>query len=274
MLDAKVICDSISPTGSRITTVQITCHRYIWSEVLTHGLLAKNSSSSRARPTKFFIEQIRNDLAYPVEFGLNQPGMRADRVLENDEEARDEWQLAAFDAIYRAERLLEIGIHKQVVNRLLEPFMWHTAILTGTYWDNFFDLRCHPDAQPEFQAIARLIREAREASTPNKVWWGECHLPYILDEERSLLFPKDPDALTKASVARCARVSHKNFDGVVDLVKDLELFDKLTSSIPMHSSPLMHVATPHSSVRPKEQFLGWITYREIFESKNGIVSVR
>jgi len=40
------------------------------------------------------------------------------------------------------QNLIEAGVHKQNANRLLAPFAWTTCILTGTEWENFFELRC------------------------------------------------------------------------------------------------------------------------------------
>ncbi len=143
---------------------------------------------------------------------------------------------------------MEAGLHKQVSNRLLEPFMWHYVIVTATEWENFYQQRCNPAAQPEIRAVAEAMREAMENSTPHPVDYGDWHAPYVSAED-----DVHGEDMLKVSAARCARVSYLTHDGKRDLSKDIELYDRLTAATPMHASPLEHVARPQ---RPDEDVRG------------------
>lgn len=240
---AKVILDSISPMGDRLVTVEAKIHRFVLAELNTHRMFSRNSASSRAIPIEKMIARVMTDPALPMEWGSNKPGMQAGAPLSDTDIqlATGMWLRARDLAVNQASALNELGLHKQVANRLLEPFMWHTVIITATEWENFFSLRCHPDAQPEMRYAAEAIRDAIAASTPKFLDYGEWHTPYIQEDEYGTLelVPR-----LKVSAGRCARVSHLTQDGIRDTKLDVGLFDRLTSSVPMHSSPLEHVATP------------------------------
>ena len=150
MIEAKVILDSVSPAGKRITTLQLKYHRFIHSEFMTHRAFSRNSMSSRAVPVAKMIEQVRNDPAMPVHWGKNQPGMQARDDLTGEAliNAQMAWRGAAAKAADSAQLMMDNGLAKQVANRILEPFQWMHTVVTATEWDNFFALRCHPDAQP------------------------------------------------------------------------------------------------------------------------------
>lgn len=265
VIDAKVIKDSISPEGMRLTTVELKFHRFELPSLNTHRVFSRNSGSSRAIPVKREIERMRTDgIAFPLEFGTNQPGMQPGPPLEGDElrEAREVWRLAAENAIAFAERLAEMNVHKQVVNRLLEPFLWHTVIITSTNWENFYAQRCHKDAQTEIRVPAEKIRDAIDSSFPETVQHGEWHLPYLRDEEK-LELPLHEQRMV--SVARCARVSYLTHDGVRDIEKDLELYEKLMAQYPPHYSPLEHVATPAMFEISMGNFTGWWQLRHLMQ---------
>jgi thymidylate synthase ThyX len=256
--EAKIIADSISPEGLRLTTCELTIHRYVLSELNTHRAFSRNSASSRAIPVQKQIDKIREDLAYPVEFGTNKPGMQAGPQNDNDlERLYQIWEGAAGEAISRAQTLTsQYNIHKQVTNRLLEPFMWHKVIITSLEdgYDNFFNQRNHPDAQPEIHVAAGLLEPIYRASVPKEVDWGQWHLPYIQDDE----WDNDIEVLKKISVARCARVSYLTHGGVRDFEEDINLFTKLISADPPHWSPLEHVATPFEvGLSPSGNFIEW-----------------
>lgn len=240
---AKIICDSISEDGDRLTTFEVRFHRFILAEVNTHRVLTKSSASSRAIPVSKQLERVRTDPAWPFSWPAERSGMQGGAELSSDalEAARAIWADAAEDAVLLAERLVDVGLHKSVVNRLLEPFMWHTAIITGTSFKNFFALRANPLAQPEFRVAAELMQKEYDRSTPVLLKEGEWHLPYInLPEDLTLSHEES----IKVSVARCARVSYLTHDGVRDPAKDIELYERLISAEPMHSTPLQHCATP------------------------------
>lgn len=241
---AKVILDSVSPEGIRLTTVQVRFWRPMLPELNTHRAISKNAGSSRARPSKAIIDQVRNDPWGPIHWGKNQAGMQANDELQGvgRQAAKWDWRDAARFSAEKAESMLAIGVHKQIVNRLLEPFTYVDVLLTATDWANFFALRLHEDAQPEMQDLAQAINGAMNASEPTLLQPGEWHLPYIQDCERCKY---DLDTLKKLSVSRCAKISYTAFDGTIEPVeKELARYSRLIESQPMHASPSEHVATP------------------------------
>lgn len=241
---AKVILDSISPDGIRLTTMQVRFWRPMLPELNTHRAISKNAGSSRARPSKAIIEQVAKDPWGPIHWGKNQSGMQAlDEMDEIDLDlARAFWIGAAKGTASSAKLMSMRGAHKQIVNRLLEPFTYVDVLLTATDWANFFALRLHEDAQPEMQDLARAIKGAMDASEPTLLQPGEWHLPYVTDEEKSML---PLDVQKKLSVSRCAKISYTAFDGTVEPIeKELDRYSRLIESQPMHASPCEHQATP------------------------------
>lgn len=236
---AKMILDSVSPQGHRLRTFQICAHRFILAEINTHRALSRNYRSSRAVPVAKLLEEVRTNPAMPVAWLKNKPGMQASEAMTYNEEklARQEWNWAASSAADWAENLAKAGLHKQWANRVIEPFLMVHGVITGTDFNNFYALRRHPDAQPEFKALADAMWECEQASTPQLLQPGEWHLPYIDESD-----PDRVDLARRLSIARVARVSYKNFDGTVDIEKDLVLHDQLLAS--RHMSPFEHQATP------------------------------
>lgn len=242
--NATIIADSVSPSGVRLTTIEVTLHRFVLAELNTHRVFSRNSASSRAIPVRKQIARVVDDPAVPVEFGANQRGMQAGEPLtgEDHDRALSAWLEARDRAVEAVTRLQELGVHKQVTNRLLEPFMWHTVIVTATEWDGFWEQRCSPLAQPEIRVAAESMKAAYDASEPAPVGMGEWHTPYLREEDGDL----DPETARQVSAARCARVSYLTHDGRRDISKDIELYERLVSARPPHWSPLEHVATPAS----------------------------
>lgn len=241
MYAAQIIADSISPTGHRLTTFEVTFPRIVLAEWNTHRVQSRNSASSRAIPVEKRISMIQSDPFLPEAFGKNQKGMQAAEALSgaDDERAREIWLAACEDAIRHARALADIGVHKQLANRILEPFAWHTVIATATEWANFFALRCHPNAQPEIRKPAEIMRELYQSATPLPLGEYDWHLPYIRDEDRIELGGR-AEQLVKICSARCARVSYLTHDGQRSLAADFELYTKLFSN--GHVSPLEHPA--------------------------------
>jgi len=215
---AEIILDSIH-NGSRLTTMEVTYPRIILAEMNTHRMFSRNTASSRAIPIKKMIQRVSDDPFIPIYWGKNQPGMQASEELNEIDRSycREVWIEDMNSAVASASLMSERGAHKQIVNRLLEPWMWVTQIITATEWTNFFSLRCHPDAQPEMQHIARMMEKLYR---DNKPMPRKRHLPYVMlsdqadegmhDEpvlhvEPELLELSAKD-LFKISVARCARV--------------------------------------------------------------------
>lgn len=241
--EAKIVLDSISEVGDRLTTMEVTFPRMVLAEFNTHRMLSRNSASSRAIPVEKQLAKIKDDPFIPIYWGKNQSGMQA--AVELDEVsiklAKMDWLVARDMAVSQVQSLLQLGLHKQITNRLLEPFMWQTVIVTATEWSNFFALRANPDAQPEIRVIAEMMKKLYETSEPLLLKQGEWHLPYIQPEERDGVFELSEEA-RKISAARCARVSYLTHDGNRDLAADLILYERLVGG--GHMSPLEHVATP------------------------------
>jgi 5-methylcytosine-specific restriction endonuclease McrA len=254
--------DRIEYAGERDTydiEVDGPFHNFVANGFIVHN--SRNSASSRAIPTRKLIERIRENPAIPVEWGVNKPGMSASEALKaaDAEKAQIEWLEARDSVIEHVEALADLSIHKQVINRLLEPFMWHTVIVTATEWENFFALRLAENAQPEIRVAAQLMQAALDASTPTPVPFGHWHLPLVQDDERDLPI----DDLKKISAARCARVSYLTHDGKRDVAKDMELCERLWSD--RHMSPFEHVATPGGDDTFHANFRGWIQMRKELE---------
>ncbi len=244
---ATIIADSVSPNGHRLTTIEVTFPRIVLAEFNTHRVFSRNSASSRAIPVRKRISHVQQDPFIPDAWGAEQKGMQAEHDLNDAdaEKARAIWRAATANAIESARALAELGAHKEYANRLLEPFMWQTVLVTATEWDNFFALRDSEMAQPEIHEAARLMRAAYNSSAPRFVDFGEWHLPLIQPDEYDGVF-EFSEAARKVSSARCARVSYLTHDGTRDVGKDLDLFDRLYR--PGHMSPFEHVATPNKYV--------------------------
>lgn len=254
---AKILADSLSPIGKRLTTMEVTFPRYMLPEFNTHRVFSRNSASSRAIPVAKQLEKIAEEPFVGEHWGSNQPGMQAGAELTGEarERAIAIWRKAGRLMVQAASELNEIGVHKQRTNRLLEPFMWHTVIVTATEWDNFFALRAHPDAQPEIRDAAVAMRDAIESSSPVELDFNEWHTPLILPEENYSL-----DDRIKISVGRCARVSYLTHEGKRDPSKDIELYERLVSG--GHMSPLEHVARPMNTHDIQQgNFIGWRQHR-------------
>lgn len=264
-ITAKVVAASISYYDKPIYTLELQYPRFVHSEFMTHRVFSRNAASSRAIPVAKMIEQVRRDPAMPVHWGKNQPGMQAHEELVDTMEARQQWQMAARQAADRAEAMAAIGLHKQICNRVLEPFQLMKTIVTSTEWDNFFNLRAHLDAQPEIQTLAVAMRQAIDACTPARLLEGEWHLPYVLELEVERY---KTDLLLMLSTARCARVSYLTHDGQTpDIDKDIDLYQKLMVSEPRHASPAEHQAKPAREANAKSgNFIGWIQHRQHFET--------
>lgn len=253
---AKIIADSISEAGDRLTTFELQFHRFILAEMNTHRLFSRNSASSRAVPVHKQIERVETDPALPVAYMYNQPGMQASEPMTPEDEAEAEKIIldirdAVVDGVKKLNELGPIdpetgkalGLHKQWANRYLEPFQWHTAIISSTEWENFFAQRAtvkSPLGQPEIRAVTDLMVPLLEESVPQLLTEGQWHLPYIQDDEWDL----DVEVLKELSAARCARVSYLTHDGKRSPEADMKLFERLAGARPPHASPLEHVATP------------------------------
>lgn len=268
---AAVIKDSISPGGQRLTTMEIQCHRFVLAEFNTHRVFSRNSASSRAIPVGKQLDRVKADPALPVEWPSELPGMQGGPPLEGDSlKLAQQFYNFVHEKVWREVEAYikmtegDVRLHKSIINRVLEPFMWHKIIVSSTHWENFFTQRCSPLAQPEIRAVAEEMREALMLSQPKEIGYGEWHLPY--DEDFGELSQKyTGEQLRWISVARCCRVSYLNHGtGVKDPEEDLRLYTQLISAKPMHASPLEHVATPIST-SSSGNFEGWEQLRHFVQ---------
>ena len=286
MYSAKIILDSINDTKDRLTTFELTYPRFVHAELLTHRLFSRNSASSRALPTKKLLEQIRANPVMPKWWGRNQSGMQAKVELAGWrlELVKRVWLGARYPAMWTSRLLNRIGLHKQIANRVLEPWMFITVIVSATEYENWYYLRDSEFAQPEIAWVAEKMRECHRESTPIKSVEGAWHLPYIelVDEDSPLyvdltelanalgVSKSDQEvvqnALVMISTARCARVSYLTHDGKRDYTKDIELHERCRDN--GHWSAFEHCAVAlHGSIR-SGNFVGWRQYRKTFENEH------
>lgn len=266
-ISAKIVADSVNTNGNRIITYELEYHRYIHGEVMTHRLFSRNAMSSRAVPVTKMISQANTT---PIHFGKNQSGMQADNEHENITFGKEVWDNAKTDAILHANVLAGAGFHKQVVNRLLEPFQMMKIVLTATEFENFFWLRCDKDAQPEIQELARLMFECRKESEPELLVAGEWHTPYVEHIQCKNGFIYSVDGYTEISDKEavaissscCAQVSYRGIDNSYE--KAMSVYDRLGvgKEGKIHASPFEHVATPMKVTTYCQQVEKW---EDLFE---------
>ena len=278
MIEAKIVKDSISPDGVRLTTYVLTYPRFIHSEFMTHRMFSRNASSSRAIPVKKQIEMVANNPAIPLAFTKNKAGMQGGDALDGKqaELAEQVWMHACFHAMDKAKMLADLDVHKQYANRILEPFSHITVVCSATEYANFFALRNHPMAQPEIAELAKQMWEAYKTNEPDKLEYGQWHLPFIGKDEfiDTVLFPRSSDSiqlnqLIKCSVARCARVSYLNHEGKKpSVVEDFQLYDRLVGSAPIHASPAEHQAQCSAAQYFVGNFRSWSQFRKQIPGEN------
>lgn len=255
-------------------TFELMYPRYIHSEFMTHRVFSRNASSSRAIPVKRMIEQVRENTVIPPKVFMNQKGMvgetEADPVTTTAFHVL--WKEAAENACKTAEMMERLGIHKQHVNRILEPFQFIKVIVTATDWYNFFVLRLAPDAQPEMRELANAIYDEMNRYHNKAVGVLELDkehsvvsLPYITDEDIKEIGKEEYHTLMKISAARCARVSYNNHDGSKpDIEKDLKLYGHLYNS--KHMSPMEHACIRDKDYRKNANLNGWKSLRYLIET--------
>lgn len=294
-IEAKIICDSTAINGKRLTTFVLKYPRFIHSEFMTHRVFSRNASSSRAIPFEKQMKMIEEDIAMPLEFRENKKGMQAGEALPEyiQEGAKIQWKLAAQQALFAAQSLAALGVHKQYVNRLVEPFAHISVVCSATEYANFFALRHHSMAQPEIAELARQMWEAYRSNEPEELGHGEWHLPFITPDDRqeqniNLIDLSKGDGifldnyfwmqdnywlpLVKRSVAKCARVSFMNHEGKpTTQEEDLKLYDRLLGAPPIHASPAEHQArcdVDWGAHCWDGNFCGWRQYRKRLEGEN------
>lgn len=293
MYEAKVVTHSIGPSGIPLVSMLWTYPRFIHAEIMTHRDRARNAASSRAIPFSKMQAAITENPVVPIFWGREQSGMQTGGSIPDYmiPHAIDLWLECRYSVQRYADNLYHIGdyycdvildgctdhmrcgdrevkIHKSITNRLTEPWMWITVLMTATEWNNLFRLRCHPDAEIHFQKIAGMARDAISASVPTKLEQGQWHIPFILPED----WAEQPNVeeLLKISTARCARISYLTHDGKRSHAKDYELFDRLVQGSGFgHWSPHEHIARAESDPDLRSgPFYGYTQYRKLFATEN------
>lgn len=299
MISAKLIqaskyVDKFTAKTNYISSYELEYPRIVHSEFLTHRVFSKNSASSRAIPVKSNLALLENEIAYPVRWGENQAGMQDKGVNSpNADKAKEIWDRAAESAKGYAAELQALNMHKQIPNRLLEPFSHMKVVLTFTEYSNWKELRKHKDADPTIASLAEAldVEYNKAMDTAMLLYPGEFHVPYIDrvrgtegiiystgedDTSKEIL---DPGQALKVSASCCAQVSYRKND--TSLSKAMDLFYKLILSRPAHASPVEHQATPIEcspsqdswplGITHKDRygnywsgnFKGWIQHRQI-----------
>jgi hypothetical protein len=262
-LYAEVIEDSRAPNGKRLLTMVLSYQRFVHAEFMTHRMFSRNAASSRAIPVEKVRARVRAQPAMPVFWGKNKAGMQAEEELTGA-------RLWLVKALWRGTGILVsgvcalldlLGLHKQITNRMVEPWFNIVVVATGTddAWGNFFNLRYHKAAQPEIAALTECAYEVFRLHEPKLVAEGKYHLPFVTAEER-LTLPLETQI--QCAVARCARTTYMNHDGSnPSPEKDRDLYQKLVGQL--HVSPFEHVATPAPTVWFRSgNFFGWFQHRQ------------
>lgn len=308
MISAKIVADSINSQGDRLTTYVLVFPRIVLAEFNTHRMLSRNSASSRAIPFDKMLKRVQEDPFIPIKWMKEHKGMQGSDYFTDLEVEEflllSNWMLARDYAIKMATCLSDQGLTKQIVNRLLEPFMWHTVIVTASEWQNFFALRAHPAAEIHIADLAQKMLDVYNESSPKLLKAGEWHIPFGDNIEIDRLYSQieadhgvyDPiihadveaykDLIemykVKIATARCARVSYLNFEGKDDYIADIKLYDMLSTS--GHWSPFEHCATAmyedeyyndDRGIGKSEENSGWsgnfrgfVQYRKTFVGEN------
>ncbi len=303
MIKAEIIADSLNEHGQRLTTFVLCFPRIVLAEFNTHRMLSRNSASSRAIPFEKMLKRLEEDPFLPIRWMKEHKGMQGTEYFDNldgMEATEDELNLIWIEArdamMYYSQKLSSRGVTKQICNRLLEPFIWHTAIVTASDWENFFALRAHEAAEIHIQDLAHKMLEAYNTSAPKQLRAGDWHIPFGDKMEASRIVAMThqntfetrwSDRIEQAKIqiatARCARVSYLNFEGKDDYGADVKLHDMLLKS--GHMSPFEHCARAMSKVEYEElhkheygdlraqrgwsgNFQGFIQYRKMIKDEN------
>lgn len=270
-ISASILADSINEYGNRITTFDLTFPRFILPEIATHRVFSMNSASSRAIPFKKMKEMVMSNPFIPMAWQKNHSGMQGTDYFNSKVSKfvlRDLWLLGRSLAVLVAWMLNKVGLTKQLCNRLLEPFMWHSVILTGTDFENFFNLRIHTAAEIHIYELAKCMKEAMNSNEPTLLKEGEWHLPFgdnISSDGNDWgeidLFGKEIEPLIlKIATARCARRSYQTLgdNPKIDYEADIRLHDRLL--VERHASPFEHASICRDNKR-YANYQGWESYR-------------
>lgn len=269
-----ILCSQSVATRLRITTLHVRVPRIIWPEILTHRVKSRNGRSSRAVPADVMLSEIANDPFIPWHFSRNQRGMQGEvghdepvRLAAPTCEGHDEkdlrhhlegvsnveaWLWARDRALEAARAFADAGYHKQIFNRIVEPYMYIDGLVTSVGWDNFLWLRDDDATEPHLRDIATVIRDLVRPGGMDveDLDEGDWHLPYITRDDRleaASRFSRVSAQLAwlrKISAARCARISYAPFNGDSSYDAELRRYQLLTAEARLHASPMEHQATP------------------------------
>lgn len=264
MIKAQIIADSVNIIGQRITTWILTYPRFIHAEFMTHRAFSRNAASSRAIPIAKMLAAVNERPAAPEYWGANQKGMQAAVELtgEGKSNAIQKWIFARDGAVNACLALDDCDLHKQITNRVIEPWSHITVLATATTHGNFFALRAHKDAQPEFQVLAYTMLREYLKSKPVFLDEDEWHIPF----SDKMVEGTSIENRLKIATARAARISYLTFEGAIDVEKDYELHDRLAAS--GHWSPFEHCAQNKANHVRYGNFIGWMQYRKKFTAEN------
>lgn len=266
-ISVQLLLYSQSESGKKIATFVVTMPKFIQAQINSHRMLSRNAASSRAMPSKIIRRRVLKNPFLPIEFSKNQSGMRGGEKFKGIKLffVKKIWLWSRYIPCFFHYLGEKLKIHKEVLNRIIEPWMFTQVLITATEWGNFLKLRIDNSSQPEIQYIAKEIKKLLDNNNPNILKHSEWHLPFINEEEKMKF---SLDELKKISTARCARVSYKLYDGKdSNLLKDVELCEKLISG--GHWSPFEHIATPEEHGERISNFIGWKQYRKEFSYEDG-----
>lgn len=295
-VDVKLLQHSYSPDGISMYSFEVEIPRIILAEWNTHGMLNTNAQSSRAVPTKKLIEEVRRNPYMPSHWGKNQKGMQAYEEQDspvNNMPKEAFWDICVHSACDNAQAIEEAGYHKQIANRIIEPYSHTKLVVSGTEWNNFFNLRIHKDAEPNIREMAIKIYEITRSSAGVRLYNGEWHLPYISmyrqEGHMRYVFDNQYVSLSDAiriSLACVAQVSYRSLNthpAAIDRIYN-SLFP--SNGAPIHGSPAQHLATPFKEAQCKgdwqegethrdrdgyswsAQLRGWCQYRKLIPNEN------
>lgn len=319
----EIVADSKNEWGQRITSMVVTFPRFLLAEMNTHRALSRNSASSRAIRFEKMVQSVQDNPFIPLKWQKDHTGMQGTEYFDENfkydffsthqggytqmSTLPEIWLEARDHAIQVAEQLHSAGVTKQLCNRLLEPFMYHTALITATEWENFFALRVSEHAEIHFQDIAQKMLDAMNTSEPKRLKAGEWHIPFGdnlnprelyeyfgFNIDYSKIDPIETRTVenlkVKLAAVRCARISYLNQGKETSIEDDLKLHDRLASS--GHWSAFEHCARAMSDDEYNHyytadldysanqigqgkihygwcgNFCGFIQYRKMFEDEN------
>ncbi len=280
MIKAKIVQDSSLPTGERLLTFSVMYGRLIHSELLRHRAASHSVKSSRAIPTHKYRAEVMENIYVPVKFGTKKKGMQAgEPTFLTKFYGEKIWKLSSKFACFFHWMMEKFGIHKEVANRVLEPYVWveETITVEADALKEIANLRVHDDAQEDVRRIVEEMVYEMDRSTPVELNQGQWHVPYVVRRqvENEMIYTDNNgnkltlDQAIVCSAARCARSSYANHDNSMSSYdKDIGLAKQLVGSEPMHLSPFEHQARPFTDDTEKSQYSS--NFRNFFQQRKAI----